>query len=84
MPEVVDVVPKGIADGGIRGGSLDVTEVEGAVVVVVFSDHTGRNDVEVVDNFWERGRDVEIPIGSSISNDETLKRQSLGVLVNLD
>ena len=53
MPEVVDVVPKSIADGGIRGGSLDVTEVEGAVVVVVFSDHTGRNDVEVVDNFWE-------------------------------
>jgi len=39
--------------------------------------HTLGDDVEVVDSLWEWGGDIEIPVGGTISNHNTLKVDSL-------
>ena len=84
LPEIVDLYPEVVADSGVGSGRLDITEVEGAVVALVVVDQTGRDQVEVEDNIWERGRHIVVPVSGAIGNDEALQRKSLSLLVNLD
>ena len=43
-----------------------------------------RDQVEVVDDLWESRGDVEVLIGGSVTHNETLERDYLGVLVDGD
>lgn len=82
MPELIDLVPEVIADGIVRVGCAHISEIEGALVLSVVLDKTRRNDIEIVNNIGEGGRDVDIPIGSTVSNDETLEVIALSLLEN--
>lgn len=84
LPEVVDLVPELIANGVVGSGRFHVSEIESALVVCIVLDHARRDQVEVVDNIWESGRDIDVPISSTIGNNETFQRKSLGLLVYLD
>jgi hypothetical protein len=84
LPKFVDLVPKVLADGVVRVGGTDIPEVERALAVGVVLDQAGRDDVEVVHDVRERGRDVNVPVGGTIAYDETLEVVALGLLVYAD
>lgn len=84
LPKFVDLVPEVPADRVVRVGGTDVPEVECALAVGVVLDQTGRDDVEVVHDVGEGGRDVNIPIRGTIANDEALEVVALGLLVYVD
>ena len=84
LPEVLDLYPEVLADGIVGAGGLDISEVEGALVLGVVLDQTRRDDVEVVHYVGERWRDINIPVSSTVADDETLEVVSLGLLVYAD
>jgi len=84
LPEVVDLTPEGITDGAVRVGLLHITEIEMAVVHRVVLQKAGWDDVEVLNNVGERGGDVHVPVGSTVTHYETLQVVGLALLVDSD
>jgi hypothetical protein len=70
--KVVDLVPGVVAELRVIE-DLDIVEVVMAVWIVHDVQQVLGNDVEVEDNVGERWGDVQVPVGSSISNDVTLE-----------
>jgi hypothetical protein len=58
LPEFLDLEPEVLTDGVVWAGGFYVSEIVGALVLSVVLDQTGRNDVEVVHDVGERGRDI--------------------------
>jgi hypothetical protein len=84
LPEIVDLTPESIADGAVWIRLLDIAEIEMTVVRSVVLQKAGRNDVEVFNNVGEWRWDVHVPVGSTVSNNETLQVVGLALLVNSD
>jgi hypothetical protein len=84
LPELVNLGPEIITDSVVGVGLSHISEVEGALIISVVLNQARRNDVEVVNDIRERGRNINVPIGSTIANNETLKVVSLGLLVHRD
>ena len=82
MPQLIDLVPEVVANGIVGVGCAHISEIEGALVLSVVLNETRRNDIEIVYNIGERGRDVDIPIGSTVADNETLEVIALCLLVD--
>ena len=78
------MLPEILANWVVGVGRTDISEVEGALVLSVVLDEARRDDVEVVDDVGEGGRDVDVPIGRTVAYNETLKVVALSLLVNVD
>jgi hypothetical protein len=75
------LVPGILADLGV-GCWLQIVEVVLAIIVSVSIQQRLRNDVKVKDNFRERFRNINFPIGSSVSNDEPFEVNLQQVRIN--
>ena len=82
LPEFLDLQPEVLADGIIGAGCADIPEVVGALAVRVVLDQARRDDVEVVHDIRERRGDINIPVSSTVSDDEPLQVVSLSLLVH--
>jgi hypothetical protein len=84
LPKIVDLAPKVLADGIFGVGSTHVHVVVCALTLGIVLDKARGDDVEVVHDVGEGRRDIDIPIGSTVADNETLQVVALGLLVDVN